>query len=232
VLKRAVFSAIALSVTISSSGYAQGMFEGHMLKGLSAGAGAGTAAAVAGNSKPPDKNAKSPVMSKDEIDRRQREGEQLQKAGNLADAEKCFRLSLSSLSKSKGADCEQGMALLEKLSEVCASQHKFDDAAGFHTTILANTKKQFGAEDHRTILVQHRLADILTEKGDHAGAAKHLGEAFTNAEKLSKPLDNGKMIEMLDSYAIALRGLGRESEASDVERKATELYAAGTKKAQ
>ncbi len=240
-LKQSILLAMIMCLA-GTPGFAQGAFEMGATRGLSVGAGAGTAAAIAGNrnrggqpaaAASPVAGNKQPAaantVSKDDTERNRVSGQEFQKAGRMAEAEKCYRAALLSLSKTKGADSEEGQKLIENLSSVCCSQKKYAEAAGFYSTILTVTVKQYGADDSRTIAAKHHLADILTEKGDQVAAIKHLDEAIASAKRLQTPLDQSKMIEMLDSYAIALRGLDREAEANQIERRATELYAAREK---
>lgn len=244
-LKQPILLAMVVCL-IGSPGFAQGMFEMGGVKSLSVGAGAGTAAAVAGHRSRPSQSVASAAQRSrgsaasnrqepklglitDDSERNRINGEQFQKAGNTIDAEKCYRAALVSLSKTKGVGSEAALKVIESLSIVCYSQKKYAESASFYSAILADRTKQFGEDDSRTISAKHHMADILTEKGDHAGAVKHLDEAMASAKRLPAPLEPSKMIEMLDSYAIAMRGLGREQEADQLERQATELYAAREK---
>lgn len=224
-LKQTILLSTVLFLANNGPGCAQGMFENNALRALSAGGGAGTAAAVAGKTTQSGKKSSlTPAMSRELIQRNAKSGEQFQKAGKLADAERCYRTALTGLGQSMDFDSEDGMRVLQGLTEVCAGQHKIADAAGFSNTWVGATKKKFGDDDNRTITAKHHAADVLTEKGDHQGAAKHLGEALQSAQKQPN-FEPGKMIEMLDSYAIVLRKLGRETEANQVEKQATDLYA-------
>lgn len=222
-LKQSFSLAILLSFCANDA-LAQAFLESSALKGLSAGAGGGVAAAVAGQ------NPLTRNMAPAEVEKCIKQADSLLKTNKKQDAEQLYRTALKAVAKSSGIDSDKGISLAKKLREIEISKGDFKDAANFGVVIYGRTRRDFGPTDPRTVQSQYELSDLYLRAGDNANAAKHLQEAIENARKSDKPPETAKMIEMLDSYTSALRALGREDEANQASKQASELYEQSEKK--
>lgn len=199
---------------------AQGLFEMGKLNMMSAGAGAGTAAALTKNKPALPKGL---ILSTDQLNQLEKNGAGLEKKKDFAAAESCYRRCLSSITRGAGAESAQGQRILEHLSAVCAAQSKYGDAVGFYGNVVANKQKSLGEAHPQTLLAKHHLADMFAANHDYQKAATHLAQVVEAADKSPTPLPNKQFIEVLDSYSMALREIGREDDARQIDARANAL---------
>jgi len=95
----------------------------------------------------------------------------------------------------------------------------FDAAAVHHGHALAIYRETLGADHPRVTTAMESLAGVYLMAGRYAEAAPHYARVLERVEvKLGAV--HPDLVPILDSYALALRNLDRDNEASALEARA------------
>lgn len=221
-------SLVVLVLSSTQSAFSQGMMEMKGVSALSAGAGAGVAAAFSKAAKNSVKNIGTIMTaSQADIDKYKGSGEAYEKAKNWAEAARCYQYCISNLAKKGQTQSPTGLWLLEHLSNVYIADKRPDYAIGYYKTVVAWRQKQLGDSDNSTIKGEQKLADMYVAAGDLNNAATYLNRAVSGCDNAEHKPTSHEMIPLLDSYSSVLRELGRSEEANSVDARASALRGGG-----
>ncbi len=102
---------------------------------------------------------------------------------------------------------------------VRAQLGEFDAAAAHHSRALAIYREALGDDHPRVTIAMENLAGVYLVAGRYAEAAPHYARLLERVEAKLGPV-HPDVARILDSYAIALRGLDRDDDASALETRA------------
>ena len=102
---------------------------------------------------------------------------------------------------------------------VRAQLGEFDAAAAHHGRALAIYQETLGADHPRVTIAMESLAGVYLMAGRYAEAAPRYARLLERVEAKLGPV-HPDVARILDSYAIALRSLDRDDEASALETRA------------
>lgn len=107
---------------------------------------------------------------------------------------------------------------------VRAQLGEFDAAAAHHGRALAIYREALGADHPRVTIAMENLAGVYLMAGRYAEAAPRYARVLERMEaKLGAR--HPDLVRILDSYALALRNLDRDDEASTLEARADAIRA-------
>jgi tetratricopeptide (TPR) repeat protein len=102
---------------------------------------------------------------------------------------------------------------------VRAQLGEFDAAAAHHSRALAIYREALGDDHPRVTIAMENLAGVYLVAGRYAEAVPHYARLLERVEAKLGPV-YPDVARILDSYAIVLRGLDRDDEASALEARA------------
>lgn len=107
---------------------------------------------------------------------------------------------------------------------VRAQLGEFDAAAAHHGRALAIYREALGADHPRVTIAMENLAGVYLMAGRYAEAAPRYARVL---ERMAAKLGarHPDLVRILDSYALALRNLDRDDEASTLEARADAIRA-------
>jgi hypothetical protein len=142
--------------------------------------------------------------------------------GALAESERCYRIVLMSMIDKYGQGAYEEIAILTKLGQVYNEEKKYGDAAKEYDQIYKLYDRKDGAQDPKTIQAALNLAKTYLQAPETSSEAADVMKTYV--ELLDKGSDsNPLLVQVLDTYAIALRKLDKTDLADKVQARAEEL---------
>lgn len=150
-------------------------------------------------------------------------GDEAENEGDVAGAEKHYKVALAVTRKSLGSRHPQVADILHLLSMLYSNQGRYAEAVTLYLEVLEIQEMEYGAENYSLVLTLVYISEFYIDQGHHVQAEPYLKRVVRIAGKTLRP-DEPERAAYMEKLAKLYLDLGRLAEAEPLLKQALAIY--------